>query len=173
MPRFFVKPGGRVGRYTAYKYNRVVLWGERVYETGMMNDSRYWLIYDGDCELCQRVAVWVRQRDAAQQMRIVPYQTCPNPPLTPALYAVAERGVVLFHPDGRMERYGRAAMRVLLTIGYWSWLARLCLFPPLSWGVALGYRLVADNREVAAKLLFRTVAGYRIDERPGDARAGG
>lgn len=119
------------------------------------------------------MAVWVRQRDVERRVRLIPYQTCPNPPLTPALYAVAERGVLLFHPDGRVDLHGAAAMRVLVVVGMWGWLARLGLVAPFAWGVALGYRLVADNREVAAKLLFRDVDGYRIDEGPGGARAGG
>ncbi|MXX18255.1 MAG: DUF393 domain-containing protein, partial [Dehalococcoidia bacterium] len=65
--------------------------------------ERAWLLFDGDCEFCTRLAAWVEERDRERKLRVVPYQEAPSPPMTPelreacaeALHAVTPRGRVL------------------------------------------------------------------------------
>ena len=57
-------------------------------------------------------------------------------------------------PEGQVLRAGRACLWVLQRIGY-PVLARVFSLPPLVWGVELGYWLVARNRRLASRLMFR------------------
>jgi len=70
------------------------------------------------------------------------------------LQAACGRAVHLRHPDGRMERAGRACLTVLELVGYGR-LARFLRRWPLVWGVEAGYWLVARNRMVFSRFLFR------------------
>ena len=75
--------------------------------------------------------------------------------MTPALYARAERAVQVLAADGRRLEAGRAALFVLKEVGWHPRLVRLAQCPPLVWLVELGYRLVARNRGVFGRFLFR------------------
>ena len=112
------------------------------------------LLWDGDCGFCRRSVEWVQRRDTGGAIRAVPYQEAPSPPMTPELRAACGRAVHLVLPDGRVLRAGRACLEVLREIGFPFWAALLSV-PPLVWAVELGYWLVARNRMLASRFLFR------------------
>ena len=112
------------------------------------------LLWDGDCGFCRRSVLWAERRDTNHAFQAVPYQQAPSPPMTPELQAACGRAVHLLTPDGRMLRAGRACLWVLERIGY-PLLARVLALPPLVWAFELGYWLVARNRKLASRVLFR------------------
>jgi predicted DCC family thiol-disulfide oxidoreductase YuxK len=112
------------------------------------------LLWDGDCGFCRRCAAWAERRDATHAFRAVPYQQAPSPPMTPELRQACARAVHLLTPEGKMLRAGRACLWVLERIGY-PVLARVLALPPLVWVVEVGYWLVARNRRLASRVLFR------------------
>ena len=119
-----------------------------------MSEPRASLLWDGDCGFCRRSVEWVQRRDTRGAIRAVPYQEAPSPPMTPELRAACSRAVHLITPDGRTLRAGRACLEVLRRIGFPFW-ASLLSIPPLVWAVELGYWLVARNRMLASRFLFR------------------
>jgi predicted DCC family thiol-disulfide oxidoreductase YuxK len=112
------------------------------------------LLWDGDCGFCRRSVLWAERRDTNHAFQAIPYQQAPSPPMTPELRAACGRAVHLLTPEGRMLRAGRACLWVLERIGY-PLLARVLAVPPLVWAVELGYWLVARNRKLASRVLFR------------------
>ena len=75
--------------------------------------------------------------------------------MTDALAARCARAMHVLGPDGTLLAGGRASVFVLGRIG-WPRLAWLLSLPPFIWGVELGYRLVADNRMLLGRVLFRS-----------------
>lgn len=113
------------------------------------------VLWDGDCGFCARSVEWARRRDTEGRLCFVPYQRVPSPPMTPELARACAQAVHVITPDRRVLRAGRASLYVLERAG-WTWRARILGVPPLVWLVELGYRLVAANRDLAGRLLFRS-----------------
>ncbi len=74
--------------------------------------------------------------------------------MTPELREACKRALHVLTSSGEILKAGRAALFVLEQIGYRR-LARLLRLPPFVWAVELGYRIVASNRSLFARLLFR------------------
>ena len=112
------------------------------------------LLWDGECGFCRRSVEWVEKKDSAQAFTALPYQEAPSPPMTPALRAACARAFHVVRADGTVLRAGAAALYVLKQLGHPA-LAELLGLPPLSWAVELGYWVVARNRRLFSRLLFR------------------
>jgi predicted DCC family thiol-disulfide oxidoreductase YuxK len=112
------------------------------------------LLWDGDCGFCRRSVRWAERHDSGQAFRAIPYQQAPSPPMTPALRRACTQAVHVVTADGTVLRAGRACLWVLQRTGY-PVLARVLSFPPLVWAVEVGYWLVARNRRLASRVLFR------------------
>ena len=112
------------------------------------------LLWDGECGFCRRSVEWAERRDTGHAFQAIPYQQAPSPPMTPDLRRACARAVHLLTADGELLRAGRACLWVLQRIGY-PVLARVLAVPPLVWAVELGYWLVARNRQLASRILFR------------------
>jgi len=112
------------------------------------------LLWDGDCGFCRRSVQWAERRDTGHSFQAVPYQQAPSPPMTPELRAACSRAVHVVTAEGTVLRAGRACLWVLERTGHRP-LARALSLPPLVWAVELGYWLVARNRELASRVLFR------------------
>ncbi len=109
--------------------------------------GRAWLLFDGDCGFCTRVAGWVARRDRERRLRlrVVAYQEAPSPPMTPELRAACAEAVHAITRRGRVLRGGDATIFTLHELG-WRGLARLLWLPPLRDIVGFGYRIVARLR---------------------------
>lgn len=118
--------------------------------------KQHWLIWDGTCGFCRRSVVWFQQRDHERRFRVVPYQGCPSPPMTPALREASSRAIQVITADGRQVSGGRAVLFALREIGQRPALMRIATTPPLIWLVEAGYRVVARNRQFFSRLIFRT-----------------
>ncbi len=75
--------------------------------------------------------------------------------MSPDLLEEARRAVQVITTNGRQISAGRACLFVLEEVGWHPRLARLGRRHPFVWGVELGYRIVARNRGLFGRLLFR------------------
>lgn len=120
----------------------------------MTPDGKDWVLIDGECGMCRRIAAWLRPRDREHRLQIVPYQEAPSPPITPALYAACPQAMHIVCADGTVLRAGRATLYILALTG-WGRVARLLMLPPFIWLAELAYFIVARNRPFFARFLFR------------------
>ncbi len=114
------------------------------------------VLWDGQCGLCRRCAGWAARKDTQERLTLMPYQEAPSPPMTPELSKACERDMHVVRPDGSILKGGDAALHVLRALpGWWRIPAALFSVPPFIWAVRLGYRMVADNRSMWSRVLFR------------------
>lgn len=111
----------------------------------MEGEGRAWLLYDGDCEFCTRLAAWVEGRNRGRRLRVVAYQEAPSPPLTPDLRRACAEALHAITPRGRVLRGGDATIFTLGALG-WRGPARVLWLRPLRDVVGFGYGIVARNR---------------------------
>ncbi len=116
----------------------------------------HWLIWDGECGFCRRSVAWLSQRDTNTRFRITTYQNCPSPPMTPELREEAARAVQVITNAGETVSGGRAVLFALEQVGWRPRLARIASHPPLVWLVSLGYRVVANNRQLFSRIFVRS-----------------
>jgi predicted DCC family thiol-disulfide oxidoreductase YuxK len=98
--------------------------------------ARQQLIWDGECDFCDRAVVWVGRHDRGGLIDPVPSQRLGLGRL-PALRVVGA--------DGRTEDGARACLVVLSAIGH-DGTARVLARRPLLWAVEAGYRVAARTR---------------------------
>jgi predicted DCC family thiol-disulfide oxidoreductase YuxK len=115
--------------------------------------EKAWLLWDGDCGFCRRSVNWVKRHGGEAHFQMAAYQGAPSPPMSPALAEACERAVHIIDADGTTHRAGQAVLVVLERIG-WRWV-RLFRFPPLIWGIEVGYWIVARNRRFFSRFMFR------------------
>lgn len=120
-----------------------------------MSESADWLIYDGECAFCRSCVAWLERRDRQHRLKPAPFQEAPDPPLSPPLRLRAERSALVIRPDGQVKAGGRAILAALIAIGWHPRLAQVAGLPPFVWLVELGYTLVARNRGLVSRILFR------------------
>ncbi len=121
----------------------------------MTNDAPMMLIWDGECGFCRNALNWMLRHDHEARFRPVPYQELASPPLTPKLRQQAERAVQVITPRGEQISAGRAVLFVLQQVGWRPALVRFASRRPFVWAVELGYWIVARNRSLFSKFLFR------------------
>lgn len=98
----------------------------------------------------------------------MPYQLGPNPPITAEVARACDKSVHLLLPDGQMLTGGRAVMQALKLVG-WRLIPAIFSVPPFSWGLELGYKVVAKNRLLFSRLLFpRASSGDKACSVPKD-----
>ena len=74
--------------------------------------------------------------------------------MTPELAEACERAMHIACRDGTLLRAGRAALFLAGEIG-WRRSSRFLSHPPMIWFVELGYTVVARNRRLVGRILFR------------------
>ena len=112
------------------------------------------LLWDGGCGFCRRSVEALVRADKGHAFLPMPYQEAPAPPMTPELRAACARAFHVLTHEGAVLRGGRAALYVLGRVGH-PVLARVLSLPPLVWAVELCYWLVARNRQLFSRLIFR------------------
>lgn len=116
--------------------------------------DQHWLIWDGQCGFCRRVVVWFQQQDSDRQFRMTPMQSCPTPPMTPALYTEAKTAMQVITREGKQISGGRSVLFVLRAVGWHPLLTRIASTLPFVWAVDAGYKVVARNRTLVSRLLL-------------------
>lgn len=127
---------------------------------GWPPDDRHQVLWDGECVFCGRSMSWFERHDTQGRLSFVAYQSVPSPPMTAEWGRACAHALHLQKRDGEMLRAGRATLFMLHQVGF-VWTARLLGLPPLVWVVEALYWLMARNRHVAGKLLFRNEAERR------------
>lgn len=108
-------------------------------------EERAWLLYDGDCGFCTRLAEWVAERDRGRKLRVEAYQGAPSPPMTHELRTACAEALHAITPGGRVLRGGDATIFTLHALG-WRGPARVLWLSPLRELTGFGYRIVAKMR---------------------------
>ena len=121
----------------------------------MPDNASTLLIWDGECGFCRNALGWMLRHDHAARIEAVPYQDLPSPPMTPALRRQAERAVQVITPEGQQLSGGRAVLYVLQQVGWHPTLMRLASRHPVIWAAELGYWVIARNRTLFSRFLFR------------------
>ena len=112
------------------------------------------VLWDGTCGFCRRAVEHLQLRDKTGAFRAVPYQDAPSPPMTPALQEACAHAVHVVTADGQVLRAGRAVLYIAGRLGHAA-LARVLAVPPLLWAVEFVYFVVARNRRLFSRVLFR------------------
>lgn len=99
-------------------------------------------------------------------MVVIPYQSAPDPPVTPELRSACSAALHVVLPGGTVLRAGRAVAAVVAAMG-WRRLARVVSVPPLSWAVEACYAVVARNRRLVSRVLGLQACSL---EQPADTR---
>jgi predicted DCC family thiol-disulfide oxidoreductase YuxK len=121
-------------------------------------DDRHLVLWDGECGMCRRFAAWGQAHDRDGRLRFVPYQEAPTPPMSPELALACEKAMHVVRSDGRLLRGGRATLFILHELG-WRVSTRILGLPPFIWIVELAYGVMARNRHVFSRFLFRREIG--------------
>ena len=103
----------------------------------MEASEKTWMLWDGECAMCERVSKWVIQHDKSGRIRASAYQDAPTPPMTPELYRACEFAVHTVDSDGRVLRAGRACLRLLELMGHGT-LARFFALAAIHLGTRSG-----------------------------------
>lgn len=109
------------------------------------------VLYDRDCGLCTATARWLRGRDRAGRLVLLPLQDAPASarpnvarateglPLSAALHVLDER-------TGAIRSGGDAAIAIAETLRGGAIVRAAGAVPPVRWGIGRAYDLVARNR---------------------------
>ncbi len=124
-------------------------------EVTSTSETRYRVLYDGECGVCSALAAEVRRRDHRQRLRILPYQTQVSAHLPPGVSKKdLECTLHVVLDDGTFVRGAEAVFVVLGTLpAPWSWLARLGSIGPIRWAAHHLYPLFARHRGTWSRLL--------------------
>jgi predicted DCC family thiol-disulfide oxidoreductase YuxK len=114
--------------------------------TGAVPPSKPVLIYDGDCEFCQRWVTRIERWDSRRAIDLVPFQDSaavaryriPQSDLNAAMHLVL--------PDGRVFAGAAAAPEILRLLPGKRWLAWWFRVPGVPWVATRVYRWVARRR---------------------------
>lgn len=112
-----------------------------------MADGRLVLVYDGECEFCERLAAWVRRRDRRGRVDVRASQ---EPGVIERLglsRADADRASWAIEPGGRRFEGAAGISRVLREFGGgWRVVGSLYLVAPARWLEDRYYSRVAERR---------------------------
>lgn len=115
------------------------------------------LFYDADCGFCQGSVDWILARAQPDTFDPVAYQDDRALKKFPMVDAsLADKGIQALGPDGKMRAKAVATGYCLTFLPGWRWLGRLILFPLAAPFAAVGYALVARNRQLISRWMGRT-----------------
>ena len=89
-----------------------------------------WVIYDGDCGLCSRLALWLNRRDKAKQFHLLTQLEARERLPLSSLPADVQDSLCLLTPNRTAYQGAGAAARILRQLPYpWSLLGRVLMLP--------------------------------------------
>jgi predicted DCC family thiol-disulfide oxidoreductase YuxK len=112
-----------------------------------MADARLVLLFDGTCGPCTRAANWIRRRDTAGRILVLPNQARGVLAAHGVTRTEADRSAWAIEPGGRRLEGAAALNRVLIELaGGWRLLALPYRAGLLATAEEAAYRWVAANR---------------------------
>ncbi len=123
-----------------------------------MQPGRLVVLFDADCGICAATAAWLRRRDRAGRLELVPLQAARDPgrPLLSSVAAGHDLHGELHVVDetsGQIRAGGAALTAIIGRLPGGAAAARLGGFPAIAWLVGLGYAFVARNRHAIGRAL--------------------
>lgn len=127
-------------------------------------EYRAFVIFDGECGVCNKTVGYLQSRDLARSFTFVPYQSADLPTISPGLTSsMATQAVFVVEPHGRRYRGARGMFAVLRRLsGIWGVVGKVWFLPPLSLIAEPFYWLFARNRRTISRWLG--LAGCPIPE---------
>jgi predicted DCC family thiol-disulfide oxidoreductase YuxK len=126
--------------------------------------ERLTVLYDNDCGFCRWSVMQLRPLDRDRRLEFVPLQHAEEHLERPELATLARTenlrdAIHVVRPDGRVRSAGGAMFEILDALPG-GWLLRpWALLPGIESLADVGYRFVADRRDMWVSLLNRTGAG--------------
>jgi len=115
------------------------------------------LFYDADCGFCQGSVDWLLKRARAGTFDPVGYQDDERMRNFPMVdRSLADKGIQALGEDGRLRKKAEATGYCLTLVAGWAWLGHLILFPLVAPFAAVGYAVVAMNRQRISGWMGRT-----------------
>ncbi len=114
--------------------------------------QKHLILWDGECGFCQRSVAWLLAHDRYGHLQAQPNQEAA---ISDALRAACQDSVHVIKSDGEILRGGRAVLFCGMQTR-WHQLARIAAWPIFLPFIELGYALVAKNRGVFSRFLFRS-----------------
>ena len=112
-----------------------------------MRDRRLILVYDGECDFCDRLAHWVERRDQEHRVVVRPNQESGLIERLGLTRSEVGRAAWAVEPGGRKFEGAAAINRVLGELGNgWAVLGWFYRVPPAQWLEDAYYRRVARRR---------------------------
>jgi len=141
-------------------------------------DSRCVVVYDGDCSFCRDRIEWIRRRDAAGRLDLVPRQA---PGIVERFPRLAEgdfnTGMRLIDPDGTIHVGADAVHQIARRLPRWRRLAWLYRVPGIGALSRLAYRSIAANRQSLGRSCeddaCRAASDTRAGQRSREGTTGG
>ncbi len=114
--------------------------------------TKEFLLWDGDCGLCEKCAAWITKNNTQKSIIIMPFQLADNPPMTPLLYEQCSRSIQFISANGDIEHGADALIRVLECTKY-RWITPIMRHKFIKPIVELMYYFVAQNRKKISRIL--------------------
>lgn len=106
------------------------------------------LFYDANCGFCQRSVEWILKKARPGTFDLVGYQDDERMRNFPMVdRSLADKGIQALAEDGTLWKKAPATAFCLTLVPGWEWLGRLILFPLVRPWAAMGYAVVAANRQ--------------------------
>lgn len=114
--------------------------------------ARIALFYDADCGFCQASVDWLVKRSLSGTFEVIAYQDEKRMHRYPMVdRTLADKGIQALGEDGKLWKKASATGFCLRYLPGWEWLGSLILFPLVHPFAALGYALVARNRQAISR----------------------
>lgn len=124
-----------------------------------MSETRYKLLYDGECPLCRREVEWLKRRDRTGRLAI---EDISDPGFHAEAYGLTQEAVMsVMHgilPDGRIVRRVEAICEAYRAVGL-GWLVSPLRWPGVRWLADVAYGVFARNRVSLGRLFGRSCDG--------------
>ncbi|NCY21803.1 DUF393 domain-containing protein [bacterium] len=119
--------------------------------------ARATLFYDADCGFCQASVDWLIHRGGPGAFETVAYQDDERMRRYPMVdRTLADKGIQALGEDGRLWKKASATGFCLTYVPGWKWLGHFILSPLVKPFAALGYALVASQRQRISRWMGRS-----------------
>lgn len=116
--------------------------------------ERVTLFYDADCGFCQGSVEWLLGQARAGTFDPVAYQDDEGMRKFPMVdLTLADKGIQVLQADGKVWAKSKAVGFCLTLVPKWKWVGHFILFPLVAPFAAVGYAVVAANRQRISKLI--------------------